>query len=372
MQEELRRYDIALAMIPGIGGKSAKKLVSHCGSAKAVFEMPAGKLQRISGISERMTQLLTKEKEEAFRKADEEMERAQKQHIRILHYLDKAYPERLKHCFDAPAVLFYKGDADLNNPKNISIVGTRKATTYGKQFTRQLIAALAPHQPLVVSGLAYGIDIEAHRSALHHGLSTVGVMANGLDMVYPAAHRAVAEQMQLENGGVMTEQFWGTPPDARRFPARNRIIAGMTDLTLVVEAGAKGGALITAEIANSYDRHVAALPGNVDKESSRGCNQLIKAHKAHLVTDPADIEALLNWDVMQEAKPQTTVADLLESLSDTERRIYEVLREVDSMEIDELSFRTQIPVHQLASQLLDLEFRQRVRPMPGKRYKWES
>lgn len=373
MQDELRRYEIALAMVPGIGGKSAKKLVSHCGSAKAVFELPPGKLQRISGISQRMTDLIRKEQEQALRKADQEIEKALREDIHILHYTDKTYPARLKHCFDAPAVLFWKGDADLNNPKNISIVGTRKATNYGKTFTRELIAALAHHQPLIVSGLAYGIDIAAHRSALQQGLSTVAVMASGLDIIYPAAHKATAQQMILEHGGLLTEQYLGTRPDARFFPARNRIIAGMTDMTLVVEAASKGGALITADIANSYDRHVGALPGNVNSEYSSGCNQLIRSHRAHLITEPADIEKLLNWDVKpNQRRSFPTEEELLETLSAVEKRIYAVLKETESMEIDELAFRTELPVHQLASLLLDLEFRNLVRPLPGKRYRWEG
>ncbi|MEM6297572.1 MAG: DNA-processing protein DprA [Bacteroidota bacterium] len=367
MNEELRRFDIALAVIPGVGGKSAKKLVSHCGTAKAVFESVAGKLQRIDGISERMAKLILSERDAALKRADEEIEKAQKADIQILHYTDKAYPELLKHCFDAPAVLFFKGDADLNNPKNISIVGTRKATAYGKGFTRDIVAAIARHKPLIVSGLAYGIDIEAHRSALHHDLPTVGVMASGMDIIYPASHHATAQQMTVEGGGLMTEQYLGTRPDARRFPARNRIIAGMTKLTLVVEASEKGGALITAGLANSYDRHVAAVPGQVSSEFSKGCNYLIKTHQAHLVTGVEDIEKLLNWDV--ETKAETPSIDL-EALSEPEKRVYQVLQPIVSMEIDELSFRTEIPVHQLASLLLNMEFRGLIRAMPGKQYAW--
>ncbi|MGF1532322.1 MAG: DNA-processing protein DprA [Bernardetiaceae bacterium] len=367
--EETRRYSIALSLIEGIGGKSAKKLVSHCGSAEAVFTLPAGKLQRIQGISPRMAALIQQEKAAALQKADQEIERAQQQRIQILHYTDTDYPERLKHCFDAPAVLFWKGDAKLNNPKNISIVGTRQATAYGKGFLRELITALVHHKPLIVSGLAYGIDIEAHRLALDHDLETVGVMASGMDIIYPATHQATAQRMILEHGGLLTEQLLGTPPDARRFPARNRIIAGMTDMTLVVEAANKGGALITAQIANSYDRHVGAVPGNIHNTYSKGCNQLIKTHQAHIITEPADIERLLNWDV-QHASPTTATQMPPPLLEPDEQKIYSVLQSVESMEIDELAFRTQLPINQLAALLLDLEFRACVRSMPGKRYQW--
>ena len=355
-------YYIALGLIPGIGRVLAKHLVSYCGSAKSVFDTPKSKLLKIPNIGEKLAHSIASH--QFLKEAQKEIETAQQKGIEILTFNDKAYPQRLRYVVDAPLVIYRLGNADLNAKKVVAIVGTRKATDYGLDLTNQLVRELGRYSDmLIVSGLAYGIDVCAHKRCLELDIPTVGVMANGLDAVYPQVHRKVAAQM-LEDGALLTENRFGTKPDAPKFPERNRIIAGMSDVIIVVEAAKKGGALITAELANSYNREVCAFPGNVFSKSSEGCNNLIKAHEAHLITGVEDVEKLMNWDI--QIKEEQTVLSF-EELDDDERKIMELLRQGNE-QIDNISYKTQIAISSLASLLLSLEFKGLVKVLPGKMY----
>ncbi|MBK7431830.1 MAG: DNA-protecting protein DprA [Bacteroidetes bacterium] len=286
-------YKLALHLLPGIGPVSARNLVSYCGGVKEIFHTRKSDLQRIPFIgTERAKEIL---KYKNFNKIQEELDQIKKNKIETLFYLDKNYPQRLRNCEDAPILLFYKGNADLNSEKIISIVGTRHITSYGKEFTEKFVKEISEYRPLIISGLAYGVDIQAHKSSLKYGLPTVGVVAHGLDKMYPADNAATAEKMLL-NGGLLTEYIHGTKPERDNFPARNRIVAGLTDAVIVIESATRGGALITAEIANSYNRDVFALPGRINDLYSKGCHALIKQNKAMIFESAADIADAMNWN----------------------------------------------------------------------------
>ncbi|OGX85132.1 DNA protecting protein DprA [Hymenobacter lapidarius] len=369
---ELLFHELALTLIPGIGPQLTRQLMSYGGSAKNVLMMPPGKLRRIPGVGAATVTILTgKDRETAFRKAEADLKKAEKDGVEIIFYTSKRFPNRLKQIPDAPAILYYQGTADLNAPKTVALVGTRKATDYGREQTERIVQGLLPHRPLVVSGLAYGIDIMAHRAALQEGLETVGVMATGLDRIYPHAHQKTADKMR-EQGGLLTEFPFGTPPDRYNFPARNRIIAGLSDGTVVVEAAIKGGALITAELALSYDRDVLAVPGNLGSEASAGCNALIKANKAAIYTEPLDLEQLLNWDAAlhQSGKFKPTISYSPDDFTADEFGLIAVLAAAPGRELqmDELAWKAQLPIYAVASLLLALEFRGVVRALPGKKF----
>ena len=280
-------HKIALSCITGVGSVLARNLVSYCGSPEDVFSAKRKHLRKVPGIGPKTVELI--ENHRAFERAEKELAFINKYNIQALFLTDETYPKRLKNCFDAPVMLYFKGNADLNSGKVISVVGTRSSTDYGRDICRTLLAGLKVHNPLIVSGLAYGIDFLAHKEALKNSLSTVGIMAHGLDRIYPSPHRPLAEKM-VASGGLLTEFVSGTAPDRENFPKRNRIIAGLADVVIVVEANIKGGALITAELANSYDRDVFAFPGRITDEYSSGCNHLIKTHRANLITKLADLE----------------------------------------------------------------------------------
>lgn len=359
-------YQLALHFTPGIGHYTIKQLISYCGSAEAVFKKTKGQLGKIPGIGPRTVEAISSGKSIAA--AEDEILKAQKNNIQILAYTDKAFPKRLRGIHDAPAIVFYKGSGDLNQVKCVAVVGTRNATDYGRNFTNSLMEALSPHRPLIISGLAYGIDIVAHRAALKNNLPTIGIVASGVDIIYPAVHKETAHQM-IKMGGLLSEFRTGTKPEPQYFPARNRIIAGMADLTIVIEAAKKGGALITAEIANSYNKDVFALPGNVGNKYSEGCNNLIKANKAHALTSIDDIEYIMNWAAAAEDPAATPLFDD-SLLNDDEKQVIKFLIDNDKgIQLDELSWQTQIPLNKLASILLNLEFKGAVSSLPGKKYK---
>ena len=364
-------YHVALSMIPLVGGVTARQLISYCGSAEAVFFSRTHQLTNIPGIGPKIRQHLGN-RHQLLELARQEVEQCQSRGIEIITLASPRYPERLRHIYDAPIVLFYRGTANLDNRKVIGVVGTRQATAYGRRVTEELITSLAHHHVLIVSGLAYGIDITAHRAALKAGLPTVGVMASGLDIIYPAAHRHDALEMTRQ-GGLLTESPLGTKPDGPRFPARNRIIAGLADAVVVVEAAEKGGALITANLANDYDREVFAVPGNLYQKYTRGCHRLIKEHKARLLTDSQDIITTLNWDIdhAREAKQaaQAQHYEVMADLKEEEKTVATLLdQQPAGMIIDEISWKSQIPVNQLAGVLLSLEFKQVVKALPGRKF----
>ncbi|WP_237144333.1 DNA-processing protein DprA [Pontibacter pamirensis] len=371
MVDEQNIYEIALTKLPNVGSQLTRLLVSYCGSPKAVFEATTGKLLKIPGVGSSRAKGILNGAKGALLEAEQILKQAQEMEVQPLFYTSAKYPDRLKQIADAPVLLYYRGNANLNQKRIISIVGTRQVTSYGQTVTERIIDELKQFNVMVVSGLAYGIDIIAHRAALQAGIPTIGVMASGLDIVYPSAHRKYAERM-LTQGGLLTENVFGTKPDAPRFPARNRIIAGMSDCTIVIEAALKSGTLITADIAHSYDKEVLAVPGNITSPVSEGTNHLIKSHKAAAYTTAQDLVELLNWDLQDaaaaKAKAATPSFDASEFNPD-ELKVLQVLQQTREEQMDNLSWKAQVPVSLLASVLLNLEFRGIVRALPGKRFK---
>ncbi len=358
-------HQIALCCITGVGSVLARNLLSYCGNAEEVFRAKRKHLVKVPGIGPKTIELI--ENHSAFHRAEQELSFIEKYKIIPLFLTDEAYPRRLRNCYDAPVMLFFKGNADFNSGKVISIVGTRNSTEYGREICRTLIADLKSHDPLIISGLAYGIDHAAHREALKNAIPTVGVMAHGLDRIYPAQHRSIAEKM-VGCGGILTEFMSETTPDRENFPKRNRIIAGLADVTIVVEASIRGGALITAELANSYHRDVFAYPGRIDDEYSSGCNHLIKTNRASLITKLGDLEYILGWADPQPQKLDQQLS-LLINLSDDERIIVNILSERGSLAVDELAMFTGFQQSKLALNILSMEMKNMIIGLPGKVYK---
>jgi DNA processing protein len=358
-------YKIALTLIPGVGSVNGKSLVAYCGGVKAVFTEKKRALLKIPGIGEQTVNAIATHN--VFGRAEEELSFIEKNKIRPLFYLDKEYPIRLKQCHDSPLLLYYKGNADLNVPKVVAMVGTRNATEYGRDMCRRIVEGLVENNVLVVSGLAYGIDTWSHKTALDNKLETVGVLGHGLDRIYPYANRSLAEKI-LENGGLLAEYISNTLPDRENFPMRNRIIAGMSDAVVVVEAGVTGGALITAEIANSYNRDVFAVPGRIGDPHSEGCNKLIKINKAALIQSARDISYLLNWN--ESKLPGKTVQrQLFLNPTPDEELIINKLKEKGDLDIDTLLIETALLPAKAANILLNMEFDGILRCLPGKVYR---
>lgn len=352
---------IALTQIPGIGDVLARNLVSYCGGVKEIFHLKKSKLLQVPGIGEKLAESIVTFKN--FKPAEAEVHFIEKHGIRPMFFLDDAYPKRLKHIADAPVLLYSMGNADLDAGKIVGIVGTRKASDYGKTFTEELIEELKPTGALILSGLALGIDVAAHRLAVKQQLPTVGVMAHGLDRIYPSQHKNIARQM-LENGGLLTEFTSGTNPDRENFPKRNRIVAGLCDVLVVVETGIKGGAMITAEIANSYGKEVMALPGRSSDELSYGCNALIKLNKASILTQPYDLLELMQWQPGSAQPRQQKL--VMPELSESENNIVHFIRTKTKTGIDDLAFALEVDSGNLSLTLLDLEFKGIIRQLPGK------
>lgn len=360
-------HNIAITCLPNIGAITAKKLIAYCGSAEKVFSEKKTALEKIPGIGKMNVQHIFSNKKVALEMAEKELKFIEKNKIVPFFFLDEAYPKRLTHCEDSPIVLYTKGNINLNAEKVISVVGTRNATDYGKEFCEKLIADLTPHQPLIVSGLAFGIDICAHKVAMQHQLPTVAALAHGLDRIYPNQHGIIAKQMQ-ENGGIISEFKHKTNPDRENFPKRNRIVAGIADLTIVVESSKKGGSLITADLANQYNRDVFALPGRLNDEYSEGCNWLIKTNKAALIQSAKDIEYIMGWQATTDKKIASQTKLFVE-LSDEEKTIANVLSATDKMAIDNIALKAEFPMSKTAALLLSLEFNGVVKSYPGKMYK---
>lgn len=358
--------EIALTMIKGIGDITIRNLLSYCGNAEEIFKTKKSHLEKIPGIGSITANYIINHS--SFERAEKELRFTEKYKIQPLFFTSDNYPKRLRNCSDAPMLLYFKGKADLNNQKTIAIVGTRNATTYGKQFCDKFIEGLKPHDLLVVSGLAYGIDIAAHKSSLEHKMPTVGVLGHGLDRIYPSLHRAVAEKM-LEEGGLLTEFPSETNPDRQNFPKRNRIIAGMADATIVIEATRTGGALITAEIANSYNKDVFAVPGRADDEFSNGCNFLIKTNRANLITRVEDLEYIMGWYKEEVVKSPEKQLEILPHLNPEEQKIYNIIKENSGIAIDNLQILLNMPQSKLSLALLSLEMKSLIISLPGKTYR---
>lgn len=362
MRENEILAQLTLASIPGIGPASARRLVAACGSAVAVLNERPASLELLKSAGQKI--IAARPLMNSLRlEAEQEMRYIHKNKIHVLLYSDADYPSRLRHCSDAPNLLFYRGKPVLNSRYVLGIVGTRKATEYGLGICHQIVKDLSPFEPLIVSGLAIGIDAEAHRSALHHLLPTVGVLGHGLDKMYPPNHLSLAERM-TQNGGLLSGFRSGTKPDKENFPARNRVVAGLCDAILVVEAAVTGGALITAEIALSYHRDVLVIPGRAGDKFSEGCNRLIKINKAGLVESASDIVYQLNWskDALKTVQMQMPF-----DLSETEQHLIDTLT-AGALQVDDLCFRMSVSPSEINALLLQLEFRGLVRCMPGKRY----
>ena len=359
---------LALTKIPGIGVIGARNLLSGVGTATGVFENRSELAGRIPGIGKRLADAL--DCPDAFARAEKELLFAEKSGIQVITWNDENYPARLCECDDAPIVLFFKGNADLNTLRIINMVGTRKATEYGERLCRRFLEDLRELCPgvLVVSGLAYGIDIYSHRAALANGLMTVGVLAHGLDRIYPSVHRNTAAAM-ISQGGLLTEFMSETNPDRPNFVRRNRIVAGMSDATLVVQSAGKGGALITADIAQSYHRDCFAFPGRIDDEYSQGCNCLIRDNKAALIQTAEDFVKAMCWDTeKQSLTPLPVQRELFVDLSDEERKVAEILRQEGNQHINALTVAANIPVHKMNAILFELEMKGIVRILAGGMY----
>ncbi len=369
MIEDNIKYKIAITLIKGIGNNLAKNLIAYVGSEEAVFKEKQKNLAKIPGIGEVLSNEIVSQ--DVLKRAEEELEFVLKNKIDAIYFTDKNFPYRLKECADSPIMIYTKGNCNLNDGKFLGIVGTRSATDRGKENCRKMISDLTEAQPniVIVSGLAYGIDICAHKAALDVGLPTIGVIGHGLDRIYPAAHRPTAVKM-LENGMLLTEYLSKTNPDRQNFVQRNRIIAGLCDATVVVESAARGGALITAEIANDYNRDVFAFPGRVDDEWSAGCNLLIKNNKASLIESADDILHFMNWEKQNNSAKNTIQTSLFPDLSDEEQSIVSVLRQkLDGIQLNELAILLEKPISKVSSLLLEMEFKGLVKCLPGNLYR---
>jgi DNA processing protein len=355
-------YQIAISLVPGVGSVTARKLIAYAGSIEAVFSEKKSQLMKIPDIGEVLANRILHA--DVMVQAEKEVKFIERYKIRALYYQDPAYPDRLRNCNDSPVVLFVKGEADLNATRMIAMVGTRSATAYGKELCTRLVADLTArgYQFTVVSGLAYGIDIFSHKAALQYGQDTLAVLGHGLSSIYPAVHASTAREI-VKHGALVTDFLSDVKAERNNFLRRNRIIAGLSEATIVVESATKGGALITAEIANSYNRDVLAFPGRTGDEYSTGCNMLIRQNKAALITGAADLEYFLGWEQSPEVKPRQ--AQLFTELEGNEKRVFDILRMQGPMLIDELSVQLDIPVSQLPAILLNLEFEGRIQALPG-------
>lgn len=357
---------MALQRIPNLGDVTLKKLIRKVGSAQGVFKESRAHLSKIGGIGVRRWGKASLSS--YLPQAEAELRFIQKEGIEWLYFEDSHYPHGLKHCIDGPVLLFQKGNVDVQKPRILSIVGTRRATTYGIRFCERLVEELAPCNPVIVSGFAYGIDITAQRKAIDLGLQTIGCLAHGLHQIYPPSHRKYKERVEA-NGGFLTE-FWSDDPfDRNNFLKRNRVIAGISSATVVVESAASGGSLVTADIAHSYDRDLFAVPGRAGDSQSEGCNTLIKTQKAQMICSAVDLIYALGWDLDQDLG-RARQTELFIDLSETEQKVVNVLKTKEKEHIDSLALNCSIPTHRLASLLLQLELKGLIRPLPGKFFKY--
>ena len=354
-------YFLALQKVKGMGSINAKKLIKKCGSAKAVFAEKKQNLLKIEGIG--LYKLKGLKEKNIFKIAEKEIDFIQKNNIKAITFLDEKFPCHLKNAIDSPIAIFKKGKINLENQRIISIVGTRNMTNYGKVFLEKLIEEIKKYNPIIISGLAYGVDIFAHKLAIKNNLQTVAVLAHGLNQIYPKKHHKEATKM-LENGGLLTE-FWSiSNPDRENFIKRNRIVAGISQATIVIESAIKGGSLITADIANSYNRDVFALPGRTTDLFSAGCNNLIKTNKASMITSGKDLAYLLNWELKKATK--TIQKQLFIELNSTEKTIYNYLLKEGKQSLDIIALHCNLPIYKISSILLNLELKGVVRPLHGK------
>ncbi|MEL1245982.1 DNA-processing protein DprA [Flavobacterium sp. DGU11] len=353
---------LALLRVEGVGDIVAKRLINHCGSAEGVFNAKRSQILAIEGIGEILYNNL--KNKNVFALAEAEVKFIKTSGTMPLFYLEADYPERLKHCIDGPVLLFSSGNINLQSRKTISIVGTRQMTSYGADFCRKLLEDLAPLDPVIISGFAYGVDIHAHTIAMEQNLQTIGVVAHGLNQVYPKVHKKYVAKME-ENGGFFTE-FWSTSnPDKENFVRRNRIVAGLSEATVIIESADRGGSLITANIANDYNRDVFAVPGRVTDKYSMGCNNLIKSQRANLLTSAADLIYMLNWE-LEDKKSKPVQKQLFVMLEAEEQKVYDYLQKKGKELMDIIALECEMPIFRLSSLLLTMELKGVIRPLPGK------
>ncbi|WP_298237149.1 DNA-processing protein DprA [uncultured Algibacter sp.] len=362
MTETNLLYILALQHVPNVGDILAKRLIAHCGSAEAVFKEKKQALVKIDGIGSVILKDLLNANH--LKEAEKEINYILNNNIKVSYFQDANYPNKLKHCIDAPILLFEAGNIDLKSRHIISIVGTRKITTHGIANCERLIEILAPYNPVIVSGFAYGTDITAHKAAIKNNLQTIGCLAHGLNQIYPKTHKKYMIDVE-KNGGFLTD-FWSSDNfDRNNFLKRNRIIAGLSEATIVIESAEKGGSLVTADIANSYNRDVFALPGRITDSQSIGCNNLLKYQKAHMLTTPLDIPYMLNWQ-LEEQEKKPVQKQLFVELDATEKVIYNYLKENEKQQLDVIAINCSLPIFKAASILLTMELKGVVRPLPGK------
>ncbi len=364
MKDDELLYILALQRVKGIGDTIAKKLISHCGSARNVIDEKRRNLEKIKGIGSLTLKHLFDKKN--LNDAEKELDYLKKNNIESLYFLNKNYPNKLKHCVDGPILVFKDGNINFENNRIISVVGTRKMTSYGRSFCEKLIEEISEYNPIIVSGFAYGVDICAHKSAMKNNLQTIGVLAHGFEEVYPKSHKKYMSEIN-ENGGFLTD-FWHNDVLLREnFLKRNRIVAGISEATIIIESAQKGGSLVTADIANSYSRDVFAVPGRSTDTYSKGCNDLIKYNRAAILTSGNDLVKMLNWDL--EKKPKKGIQkQLFVEFDETEKIIYNYLNENGKKSLDEISLNCKLPVYQVATILFNLEMKGVVNPIPGKMF----
>lgn len=354
---------LRLQKTKAIGSVLARKLIVQVGGVSQIFKEKPAVLSKINGIGAHAVKNLLDERN--LDAIERELHFIKSNNIAYSYFLDSDYPVNLQQCIDAPLLLFKDGNLDLNNDKIISIVGTRNISSYGRDFCNQLIEELASYNPVIVSGFAYGVDICAHKAAIKNKLQTIGVLAHGFDQIYPKVHKKYINQVN-EKGGFLTEFWHEENPLRENFLKRNRIVAGISKATIVIESAEKGGSLVTADIANSYNRDVFAVPGRITDIYSKGCNNLIKNNKAHLLTSATDIVKMLNWDVQTTAKP--IQKQLFLDLNENEQNIHDFLFKNGKQLLDSISLHCHIPVFQLSSILLQMELKGIVKPLPGKMF----
>ena len=360
-------YQLALTEVPTIGWIQAKILAQHFGDAENIFRAKQSTLEKIEGVGTVRANSIKRFRD--FSKAEDEIKFIEKFKIQTLFITDKEYPQRLLNCYDSPTLLFYKGAADLNVPKIVSVIGTRTHTDYSKKITDKFIEELSAQNILIVSGMAYGVDAIAHKASLKHNLPTVGVLGHGLDQIYPADHSNLAKDMLKNGGGLLTEFRSKTNPDKHNFPTRNRIVAGMSDATIVIESGIKGGSMVTAELANGYNKDVFAFPGKITDNKSAGCNYLIKSNKAMLLTDAQQLIEIMGWEERSQKSKVKSQKEIFIELSKEEKIIIDILNEKETAHIDEINLRSGLSSSAIAAAILNLELQTVVSALPGKIYK---
>ena len=362
MKEEKLLAILRLQKSKAVGDILAKKLIVATGDVEQIFKESSGKIQKINGIGQHVANHLFDVNN--LKLAEKELNYINKNNIAFSYFLEDDYPTNLQHCIDSPILIFKDGNINLENKKIISIVGTRNITAYGRDFCNQLIEDLAEYNPLIVSGFAYGVDICAHKAAIKNKLQTVAVLAHGFDQIYPKIHKKHINQVN-ENGGFITEFWHDETPLRENFLKRNRIVAGISKATIIIESAEKGGSLVTADIANSYNKDVFALPGKTTDLFSKGCNNLIKQNKATLLTSAEDIVKMLNWDLSEKSK-KPIQKQLFVELNSDEQNIYDFLLKNKKQLLDIIAVNCNIPVYRLSSILLQMEMKGVLKPLPGK------